>query len=402
MMMMSSTTTTAPPAAAAAALPPPRSRPPLPPSSAPQQQQPITASQVHRLLVALSGQVTELTGRVDLGVLQQDELRKELARMEVRLAAKADRRLTVLDRFALQPVPELTVDEWLAECDVGFWMHELYGGDLELLATVKPAAALTRVLDAFVAQWPRESLLAPAQPPASPVAAALAPPIAPPIRGMMVGKCRALYWFLATNWGAVTGASLPPPAPAAPAAPPATPAPQQQQATAQQQQQVIDGNASILLCGASVAPTAAAAAEASSVVMVDADAMSEITDDGGFTRPPGARTPHNNNTTNTPRATTTPRAAGGGGMMSVVAQQHLVPLEGVWHRMDIKKHWANIVTVLFQKYCEYMDRVSVRATKDQQLALLTGRAKCCNTTERSKMRMAFYDALAKIPGAILL
>lgn len=212
---------------------------------------------------------------------------------------------------------------------------------------------------------------------------------------MMVGKCRALYWFLATNWGAVTGASLPPP----------TPAPPQQQATTTTttQQQVIDGNASILLCGASVAPTAAAAAaEASSVVMVDADAMSEITDDGGFTRPPGARTPHNN-TTNTPRATTTPRnAGGGGGMLSVVAQQHLVPLEGVWHRMDIKKHWANIVTVLFQKYCEYMDRVSVRATKDQQLALLTGRAKCCNTTERSKMRMAFYDALAKIPGAILL
>lgn len=360
-------------AAAVTALPLVRTRPPLPPSSAPQQQQqqPITASQVHRLLIALSGQVTELTGRVDLGELQQEELLKELARMEVRLATKADRRLTVLDRFAQQPVPEITVDEWLAECDVGVWMDELYGGDLEMLASIKPAVALTRVLEAYVsATWPDVD-------DAVEAAAAAAPRPLPPIRGMMVGRSRSLYWFLATNWGAasVQQQQQPPP-------------------HRSEQQQVMttmmDGNASILLCAASVAPAGS--------VMVDADAMSDITDDGPNRATP--RTPHNNyygTAAATPRAGgVTPRA------MSVVAQQHLVPLEGVWHRMDIKKHWANIVTVLFQRYGEYMDRVSVRATKDQQLVLLTSRAKCCNATERAKMRVAFYDAIAKIPGAILV
>lgn len=368
------TTMTAPAAA------PLRSRPPLPPPPA-AQQPPMTASQMYRQLsgqlVALTGRVTELSGRVDLGELQRQALVDELARMEVRLAAKADRRLTVLDRFAQQPVPEVTVDEWLAECDVGFWMDELYGGgDLEMLANVKPAVALTRVLEAFVATWPVGDAAAVLSA-ASPTAAAAKQQVAPPIRGMMVGRCRALYWFLAANWGAATGApSPPPPAPAA----------------QQQQQQVIDGNASILLCGASVVPDAP---PPGSVVMADADAMSEITDDAHATPRYGAAA---SVVAATPRAPppVTPRA------MSVVAQQHLVPLEGVWHRMDIKRHWANIVTVLFQRYGEYMDRVSVRATKDQQLALLAGRAKCCNATERSKMRVAFYDAIAKIPGAILV
>lgn len=168
----------------------------------------------------------------------------------------------------------------------------------------------------------------------------------------------------------------------------------------------MDGNASVLLCAASVAPNVVPSTVIMAAAADDADAMSEITNDGERT-----------NRTAAAAATATAATAAAGGpiprtpccaaatprtVMSVAATAtHLVPLEGMWYRMDVREHWANIVTVLFQRYCEYMDRVSVRATKDQQLALLTGRAKCCNATERSKMRVAFYDALTKIPGAIL-
>ena len=77
------------------------------------------------------------------------------------------------------------------------------------------------------------------------------------------------------------------------------------------------------------------------------------------------------------------------------------PLEGVWHRMEARTHWEGIVGLIFDSYSAYMDEIILRAPKDHQVALYKSRAKCCNRTEVSKMRAAFFDALAKIPGAVL-
>lgn len=373
----------------------------------------ITTTQLHRLLQGLTGRVNELTSRVDLGEAQAQGVREELHRLETLLASKADRRLTAADRFAQQPVPTLTVDEWLAECDVWHWMEELYHGNVEVLATTKPARVLTQVLEAFVDQWCQRMAAEEQQEVAAVVAA-------PPIRGTMVGKGRILFWFMATNWGAVTGTGAAAATGATTAALPSSSA----------VSVVGDGNASILLHGATDLITAAgdaafaaaatatvqggggttlhrAAAAArdlasgaatwrSTTAATDADAMSEITDVSAAYRS-GA----------TPRPLAPPAAAAVANTparslrTTAAAQPHLVPLEGTWYRMDVRKHWANIVTVLFQKYAEYIDRMIDRAPKAQQLALMTGRAKCCNATESTRMRMAFYDALAKVPGAIL-
>lgn len=390
----------------------------------------ITTTQLHRLLHGLTGRVNELSGRVELGEVQAQSMHEELHRLEALLASKADRRMTAMDRFGRQPVPKLTVDEWLADCDVAFWMEELFHGDAELLATLKPARALTQVLQKFVEHWWIQQLAeAEEVPPGSSSGSGNSheggAAVAPPIRGMMVGKGRVLYWFLATNWGAVTG--VPPVSSSSPAA----------AATA-----AADGNASILLHGATDATAVAASVAAarhhgggggstlhraaaavtleqqqqqqriasgaqtwrsSTTAILDADAMSEITEASTAYRGGGAtpHTPAGVVVPSTPAAVRTVLTARSSSMYS--QQQHLVPLEGIWHRMDARKHWANIVTVLFQRYAEYMDLVIERASADKamQLALLTGRAKCCSAAELARMRVAFYDALAKVPGAIL-
>ncbi len=374
---------------------------------------------MRRAVSGLSARLGELTARVEQSELRQAALREDLQR---ELALKADRRLTAADRLAQQPVPALTVDEWLAECDVAHWLDVqfLYADDadednnnnnggaaerdarafVEALGSTSPAVALTRVLELFLADWRRrvDEDAAAGLPAASP----------PPIRGATVGRGRVLYWFLATNWGAVTGEEVlleeevpPPQSTPAPATPARSRAPT-----------ATEGNAATVLLGAPPTPFGVGGvggggtrpvfggAATAAAAPLEADAMSEISDGSSSFQqaqtPAGARSARSvaHSVAHSVRSGAQP------------PPQHLVPLEGVWYRMDARKQWANIVTVLYQRYAEYVDgalaRLGAGMDKGKQLALITNRAKCCSAAQLGKMRIAFFAALASVPGAVLV